>query len=121
MSLFYCSYSAYASHHQQTTSEDDPIIVLKKGYKDPSKKRPDTPATDNQLVTCLYSGGTLTLTFAESEGLCRGSISDMINGKIQLLTFDSSELIIKIETGNLDNFYIEFDTSNGNMYYSSSY
>lgn len=117
--LFYSNNFAYASLQQQSTEKED-LIVLKKGLKDLPKNRPNTPEFNNQLVTCSYSDGVITLTFTEPEGICRGSISDVTNGKLQLITFDSSELTVEIETGTLKDFNIEFSTELGNTYVGST-
>lgn len=117
--LFYCNNFAYASLQQQSTEKEDPI-VLKKGLKDLPKNRPGTPEFNNQFVTCSYSDGVITLTFTEPEGICRGSISDVTNGKLQLITFDSSELTVEIEIGTLKDFNIEFSTQIGNTYVDST-
>lgn len=103
-----------------TIPAKDTVLTLKKWKDRPSKNRPNTPEIDSQYITCSYSDGVITLYFAEPEGMCRGSVSDLTNGRMQLITFDSSDCVAPIEIGTLGDFYIEFTTDLGNTYSGST-
>lgn len=103
---------------QQPGDDEGTIIPVKKIGEDYKKHRPNSPST--QFIVCYYNNGVISLSFSESEGQCRGSVANLTTGNYQLITFDSSDLNVDIETGALIDFSIEFTTSHGNTYSGST-
>lgn len=102
---------------------NDPLTsdISLKSKRNEEPKRPNSPDYDTQFITASYSAGVITLTFAEGEGMCRGSVCDPVSGRIQLFTIDSDEFIVEIEVGILTDYSIELTTSRGNTYYGATY
>lgn len=108
---------SYAQPEDNNDEKGSYFIINEKGgnYRN---NRPNSP--DAQFITCSYHNGVLTLNFAEPEGVCRGSISDLTYGTYQFITFDSDELNVDITAGPLTDFTIEFTTAHGNTYTGST-
>lgn len=95
-------------------------IVLKKEVKQGNKIRPNTPKLNTQYVTCSFDGESLNITLTTSEGFCRGTVTEEASPRINLISFDSSQLEVSLPITLTSDYYIEFTTEKGNTYYGST-
>ena len=89
-------------------------ITLIRGRGNSSPTRPKVPT--NQLVSCDYVNGLLTIEFKYSEGSCEVALTDVESGMELFYTMDSEELIASFFVGEIGEFTIEISTESGNTY-----
>lgn len=77
--------------------------------------RPKLP--DTQYISCYYSNGILSISFAYSEGECACIITNSNTGDRQSFNFDTCEQLVDIEIGSIDNFSIQLFTPTGDVYF----
>ncbi|MDE6695284.1 MAG: hypothetical protein K2K25_00230, partial [Muribaculaceae bacterium] len=103
-----------AENHSSSGVNRYEKIVLQKSKNHGSIQRPRTP--DKQVVTCLYDGTGLALTFVLSEGVANLTITDdSLFESNQVI--DTSTLDIYVPTGELSGcITIKLETEKGNIF-----
>lgn len=94
-------------------------ITLTKKIPGDTGAKPDVDK-EFQIVTCLNDFGVFELSFLKPEGMCRGYVTDISGMRNQLIMFDSSDLSVHLSVGISGDYYIEFTTEKGNIYYGST-
>ena len=91
-------------------------ISLRKKFDKGTGGRPEQPSL--QSISCFYDDGLLIIEFNVSEGECEIVIQTN-TGETFYSSFDSSELITTVYTGEFEEAEIELSTQKGNVYYGT--
>ncbi len=113
-----CSVAQGGTSTTTKSTQSKNLRLLKKTSNNNYKTRPNAPS--RQLIACDYSEGIISITFALPEGECNGYLTNLETGATHTINFDSTDLIVDIETELMSEFYIEFMTASGNTYAGST-
>ncbi len=71
--------------------------------------------SDERSIECIYEAGYLNIEFNIPEGVCKLTITNMVNSKSEHFRFDSS-IPSTINIGEISNAYILIETEFGQIY-----